>query len=309
MTCDFCEAVLRIVTFHHESDACVGFVLNDRTLFPLTGTPFAQLSVTDLLEMSVRGRQDIVDAVTAGSQAVSLPLDEVQLLPPLSRPGKIICLGLNYFDHAAESGHEKPEYPSFFLRTADSLIGAGQPIVRPACSEQLDYEAELAVIMGKRCRHAAPEEALSYVGGYSCFNDGSIRDFQHKTSQWTIGKNFDATGAFGPVIVTADEMPPGASGLKISTRLNGKILQQDNTANMVFTVAEAIAMLSRCMTLFPGDVIAMGTPAGVGSARRPPIWMRHGDTVEVAIEGIGHLRNPICDEGERTGQVPGRTSA
>lgn len=287
---------MRIASFIHEDNPCTGFVLADGSLFSLAGTSFEHLNAIDLIEMPVRDRQLMADKVIAAAKTTPLQFADVRLLPPISRPGKIVCLGLNYFDHAAESGHDKPAYPSFFLRTADSLVAAGEPILRPACSEKLDYEAELAVVIGKRCRHAAHDHALSYVGGYSCFNDASVRDFQHKTSQWTIGKNFDGTGAFGPLIVTADEMPEGAAGLEIATRLNGQLLQQDNTGNMVFTVAQAIAMLSQCMTLYPGDVIAMGTPAGVGSARRPPTWMRHGDTVEIFIEGIGRLSNPIRDE-------------
>lgn len=296
---------MRIVSFIHEAEPCVGFILDDGSLFSLAGTSYAHLNAIDLLEMPVQDRELMAEHVIAATKASPLRLGDVRLLPPISRPGKIVCLGLNYFDHAAESGHDKPSYPSFFLRSADSLVAAGDPILRPACSEKLDYEAELAVIIGKRCRHASVDDALSHVGGYSCFNDASVRDFQHKTSQWTIGKNFDGTGAFGPVIVTADEMPDGAVGLEIATRLNGEVLQQDNTANMAFTVAQAIVVLSQCMTLYPGDVIAMGTPAGVGSARRPPVWMRHGDTVEVFIEGVGTLSNPIRDEMSQTGSTHG----
>lgn len=287
---------MRIVNFLKDTAPCLGFMACDDVLFPLAGTEFENLGVVELLEMAVQDRRLIKNELMGAAPSSVLRLTDVQLLPPIARPGKIICLGLNYFDHAAESGHNKPDYPSFFLRTADSLVAEGLPIVRPSCSTKLDYEAELAVIIGKRCRHATIEDALSYVGGYSCFNDASIRDYQHKTAQWTIGKNFDATGAFGPVIVTVDELPPGAGGLEITTRLNGRILQHDNTRNMIFSVAEAIAMVSQCMTLLPGDVIAMGTPAGVGAARKPPVWMKHGDTVEVCIEGIGVLRNPVRDE-------------
>src|SRR5690606_36798977 len=156
--------------------------------------------------------------------------------------------------------------------------------------------AELAAVIGRRARHVSAEDALQYVAGYSCFNDASVRDYQRKTAQWTIGKNFDATGAFGPFFVTADELPPGAQGLRISTRLNGEVMQDANTGDMLFPVAETIALLTECMTLEPGDVLVMGTPAGVGHARKPQVWMKDGDVVEIEIEGIGVLRNPIVDE-------------
>lgn len=286
---------MRILHYLSDTGPALAVVAADHTLFSLQGTPWAHLSMIDILGMTTQQQHTLAADVQAQS-STTLSMDQVQYVTPVLRPGKVVCLGLNYYDHAAESGHSKPEYPSFFLRAADSLLPHAQPMIRPACSIKLDYEAELAVIIGTQCRHASVDQALSFVGGYSCFNDGSLRDYQHKTSQWTLGKNFDATGAFGPVLVTPDELPAGASGLDISTRLNGQIMQSDNTRNMVFTVAEAIAMLSQCMTLYPGDVIAMGTPAGVGSARKPPVWMKEGDTVEICIEGIGTLRNPVHDE-------------
>ena len=223
-------------------------------------------------------------------------LDGLRHLLPLENPGKVVCLGLNYVDHAAEGGHARPTYPSFFLRTRTSLVPHGEAILRPRCSEQLDYEAELAVVIGRTAKHVARADALAYVAGYSCFNDGSVRAYQRKTSQWTIGKNFDCTGGFGPVFVTADELPPGAAGLAIGTRLNGQTMQSANTRDMIFGVAETIELLTECLTLEPGDVLVMGTPAGVGHARRPQVWMKPGDVVEVEIEGVGVLRNPIEDE-------------
>jgi 2-keto-4-pentenoate hydratase/2-oxohepta-3-ene-1,7-dioic acid hydratase in catechol pathway len=163
-------------------------------------------------------------------------------------------------------------------------------------SEKFDWEAELAVVIGKRARHVTRENALDYVFGYAPFNDISVRDYQKRTPQWTIGKNFDRTGALGPLLVSADELPPGAVGLRIQSRLNGQIMQDANTRDMIWDVAETIALLSECVTLEPGDVIAMGTPAGVGQARTPPVWMRHGDTIEIEIEGVGLLVNTIEDE-------------
>jgi 2-keto-4-pentenoate hydratase/2-oxohepta-3-ene-1,7-dioic acid hydratase in catechol pathway len=182
------------------------------------------------------------------------------------------------------------------MRCTTSLVGHDAPIVRPQCSVQLDYEAELAVVIGRRGRHVREADALEYVAGYACFNDASVRDYQRKTTQWTMGKNFDATGAFGPWFVSADELPPGAAGLAIRSRLNGEVMQNANTSDMLFPVAETIAILTEAMTLEPGDVIATGTPAGVGHARKPPVWMKHGDRIEVEIEAVGVLRNPIQDE-------------
>lgn len=203
---------------------------------------------------------------------------------------------MNYSDHAAESGVAEPVFPSIFLRAATSLVGAGEPIWRPLASEQLDYEAELAVIIGATARHVSDREAHSVVAGYSVFNDASIRDYQMKTTQWTIGKNFDGTGAFGPEFVTTDELPLGATGLTIQTRLNGRVMQSSNTSKMIFGVFRTIALLSELLTLEIGDVIIMGTPSGVGAAQKPPIWMKAGDICEVEIESIGLLRNPIAAE-------------
>ena len=221
------------------------------------------------------------------------PLASVRLALPLARPGKVVCIGLNYRAHAAEGGFAVPDYPALFLRVPTSLVAANAPIRLPRVSEKLDYEAELLVVIGKGGRYIPESSALEHVFGYSCFNDASIRDYQRKTHQWTPGKNFDATGAIGPVIVTPDELPAGASGLRIACRLNGETLQDANTDDMIFSVANAIATISEFMTLEPGDMIATGTPQGVGHARKPPIWMKAGDTVEIEIEKIGVLRNPV----------------
>jgi acylpyruvate hydrolase len=218
---------------------------------------------------------------------------DVTLGLPVPAPGKIVCLGLNYVDHAKEGGNPIPDYPAIFLRATSSLVAHGQPLVRPTCSDKLDYEAELAVVIGRSARHVAEADALSHVFGYACFNDGSIRDYQRKSTQWTIGKNFDGTGGFGPSVVTADELPPGASGLRITCRWNGQTMQDGNTSDMIFSIARTIALLSEAMTLEPGDVIITGTPAGVGYARKPPVFLRPGDVSEVEIEGLGILRNPV----------------
>tara|TARA_R110002110_G_scaffold107369_3_gene268680 strand:- start:2830 stop:3675 length:846 start_codon:yes stop_codon:yes gene_type:complete len=250
-----------------------------------------------LLDVIRAGKEGFAAARRAGASAPRRPLDELTLLPVIPRPGKIICLGLNYAEHAAEGGRETPEYPNFFMRCATSLVGHRTPVIRPRVSSQLDFEAELAAVIGTEVpRHTPKERALDYVGGYACFNDASVRDFQRRTPQWTIGKNFNGTGPFGPAFVTADELPPGAAGLHIESRLNGKVMQSANTADMIVPVDETIALLSACMTLEPGDVLVMGTPAGVGFARNPPVWMKPGDIIEVEIEGVGLLSNPVSDE-------------
>jgi len=234
-------------------------------------------------------------AAEAGAEAVR-PAAGLVYHPPIGNPGKILCVGLNYIDHAAETRHETPDYPVMFARFANSLVGHQQPMIRPRCSTQFDYEGEMVVIVGKGGRHIARTDALGHVAGYSIFNEGSIRDYQFKGPQWTMGKNFDATGGFGPEMVSADELPAGATGLGLQTRLNGTVVQQASTSDMIFDVAELIYVLSEAITLAPGDIIVSGTPSGVGHARKPPLYMKDGDTCEVEIEGIGTLVNPIKDE-------------
>src|ERR1700731_4677815 len=224
-----------------------------------------------------------------------IALEEVELLPPLPTPGKILCVGLNYTEHSRESGFEPPPYPTTFGRFPSSLIGHGAPIIRPRVSEQLDYEGELVAVIGRGGRNIAMADALGHVAGDSIFNDASVRDYQLKTPQWTVGKNFDGTGAFGPEFVTADALPPGCRGLRLQTRLNGQVVQSALIDDLIFDVATLISLLSEAMTLAPGDVIVTGTPSGVGLARTPPLWMRPGDVCEVEVESIGILRNPIPD--------------
>lgn len=253
----------------------------------------------DIMSLAAAGAEALeavrAAAASAGDNA-KIPLGDATPALPVARPGKFICVGLNYAAHAKEGGHDIPEYPSLFVRWASSLVAAEAPVIRPKVSEQLDYEAELAIIVGKGGRHIAQDAALSHVFGYSLFNDVSVRDYQRKTNQWTPGKNFDGTGPFGPVVVTPDALPPGASGLRITSRVNGETRQDSNTADMIFPAARIIAILSEFMTLEPGDVIATGTPSGVAHAMKPPGWMKAGDRVEVEIEGIGVLANPVVDE-------------
>jgi acylpyruvate hydrolase len=230
----------------------------------------------------------------------TVALSEVKLLPPVPRPGKVICIGLNYRAHAIEGRNPIPDYPAVFIRCNTSLAAPGAPLIYPECSDKLDYEAELAVVVGKRATAVHAADALDYVAGYSCFNDGSVRDYQRKSTQWTMGKNFDGTGGFGPDLVTPDELPTGASGLRLVARLNGEVMQDSNTSDMIFDVATLIATLSEGMTLEPGDVIATGTPSGVGYARTPPVFMKPGDVIEIDIERIGVLTNTIAPRGART---------
>jgi len=283
-------------------------------MFEKSGGPTLGLvegdSVMDLAAADASLPKDLASLIAAGPSALAgvkaaagkapasakLPLKSVKAALPIARPPKFICVGLNYALHAKEGGHPIPTYPSFFMRVPTSLNAAGTPVVRPRVSIQLDYECELTIVIGKGGRHVPEAKALDHVFGYTLFNDVSVRDFQRKTTQWTPGKNFDATGPLGPWIVTADELPPGASGLRICTRVNGETMQDSNTSDMIFSTANIVATLSEFMTLEPGDLIATGTPSGVAHARKPPAWMKAGDTVEVEVEGIGVLSNPIVDE-------------
>lgn len=230
------------------------------------------------------------------SQAPAVDLSAIEYLPPIDRPGKILCVGLNYFTHAQESRMTPPQTPEIFARFANTLLGSGAPIVRPAVSEQLDFEAELAVVIGRGGRNIPKSEALDHVAGYSAFNDVSVRDYQLRNTQWTMGKNFDTTGPFGPFLVTPDDLPEEASNLRITTKLNGETVQDATTADLIFDVATLIAYISSAMTLEAGDVIITGTPGGVGMARKPKLWMKPGDRVEVEIEGVGKLSNPVAGE-------------
>ncbi|MEM9270496.1 MAG: fumarylacetoacetate hydrolase family protein, partial [Pseudomonadota bacterium] len=243
---------------------------------------------------------DLATSVAAkidGAPTVALSSITPEL--PVANPGKIICLGLNYVEHIKEGGYEIPDYPALFMRARNSIMAAGAPMVRPACSDQLDYEAELMVIIGTGGRHISEETALDHVFGYTVFNDGSVRDYQRKTHQWTPGKNFDSTGAIGPYVVTPDEVPAGASALKIESRVGSEILQSSNTSNMIWPAATAISIISAYTTLEPGDHIALGTPPGVGHAKKPnPRWLKPGEVIDIEIEGIGICSNPIVDEAD-----------
>ena len=221
-----------------------------------------------------------------------LPLDTLELGPPIPDPDKIICLGVNYRDHAAEAQQELPVVPLFFAKFRNSLIGPNSPILLPHVSSQIDYEGELALVIGTRCKEVSEQEALRYVAGYTIMNDVSARDVQMQTSQWTAGKALDTFAPMGPGIVPASALPDPQK-LVLTTRVNGQVVQHDSTANMIFSVATAISFLSSLMTLEPGDIIATGTPSGVGFKRTPPLFLHEGDVTEVEIDGIGQIRNPV----------------
>ena len=255
---------------------------------PAIGTDLAALIASP--ELLAQAGDVTGDAVAVADITPALPVEA---------PGKILCLGLNYIEHIKEGGYDIPDYPAMFMRTRQSIMAAGAPLIRPSCSEKLDYEAELMLIVGKGGRHISKEDALDHVFGYTVFNDGSVRDYQRKTHQWTPGKNFDQTGAIGPYVMTPDSLPEGATGLKIESRVGDEILQSSNTSNMIWGVADTIAIMSEFTTLEPGDLIALGTPPGVGHAKKPePRWLRPGEVVEIEIEGIGICASQILDEAD-----------
>lgn len=224
-----------------------------------------------------------------------VPLADVTFLPVIPNPGKVLCIGINYATHVRETGREMPTYPMIFTRFADSQTAHLQPIIRPKASHKLDFEGELAVVIGKAARHVKAADALDYVAGYACYNDGSVRDWQKHTIQFVPGKNFPNTGGFGPWLVTSDEIGD-PQDLELTTRLNGEVMQHTRTSDMIFDVRHLIEYCSTFTELAPGDVIVSGTTGGVGAFREPPVWMKPGDSVEIEISGLGILRNSIADE-------------
>jgi len=286
---------MRFVSFIDQGSPTLGVKTTDGIVQLNRVSSELPTDLKSLLEGGDAAIAQVQSAVSGAPATATRDAASIEYAIPLANPGKIICLGLNYADHAKEGGHDKPDYPSFFMRGPTSLVAHGDAIEKPSFSDTMDYEAELMVIVGKRCRNVSEADALSVVAGYSCFNDGSVREYQRKTSQWTIGKNFDKTGGFGPEFVTPDELPEGCAGLAIKTRVNGKTMQDANTNDMLFDVRETIALLTACMTLETGDLIAMGTPSGVGHARKPPAFMNHGDICEIDIEGVGVLKNEIVE--------------
>lgn len=249
---------------------------------------------TDLKQAIANNRlADLTSVVLASLPRI--PLAEVTFLPVIPNPGKVLCIGINYATHVRETGREMPTYPMIFTRFADSQTAHLQPIVRPKASHKLDFEGELAVVIGKPARHVKQADALDYVAGYACYNDGSVRDWQKHTIQFIPGKNFPNTGGFGPWLITSDEIGD-PQDLELTTRLNGEVMQHTSTSDMIFDVRKLIEYCSTFTELAPGDVIVSGTTGGVGAFREPPVWMKPGDEVEIEISRIGILRNSIVDE-------------
>ena len=284
---------MRLITFVHDSLEQIGVRKSDHVI-PVSGiAPDLPGSIRRLL--AENGLTELADKLNGGNDT-GIAIDEIEYRPLIPEPGKVICIGRNYAAHAAEGGAETPTFPEVFFRAPTCLVAHQAAIIRPQCSEQLDYEGEFAFVIGKACRHATENNALDYIAGYTLFNDATIRNYQKFSSQWTIGKNFDHTGAFGPELVTCDELPDGMAGLSLTTRLNGELMQDGQIDDLVFPVRRLVAILSKCMTLEPGDVVVTGTPAGVGFARTPPIWLKAGDTVEIEVDGLGKLINTVQDE-------------
>jgi 2-keto-4-pentenoate hydratase/2-oxohepta-3-ene-1,7-dioic acid hydratase in catechol pathway len=279
---------MKFVSFRFQG-RCHSGVLEGSRVVPLLDLTLGEsVSLQDAIErgLSVANFRDFSDIRR------SMALSEIDILPPIIHPGKIVCVGTNYESHRVETGREKTTKPPLFLRTAESLVADGAPVLCPRESTMLDFEGEIAVVMGRSARRVLKESALDYVFGYSCFNDASLRDWQRHTHQWTPGKNFDATGGFGPYLVTKDEVGP-PEDLHLTTRLNGQIVQDACGQQMIFSIAEIIEYVSTFTTLRAGDVIATGTPGGVGALRDPPLFMKSGDHVEVEVSRVGLLSNPV----------------
>ena len=283
---------MRFVTFQRESDSEPGVMAGGQVI-GIRGAGFESVAAV------IAGGEDALDGVQRWLRrppASELPeMARVRLLAPIPKPPKIICIGLNYRDHAAEGKMAIPEVPTVFAKFSTAVIGPGHAIVLPKNSAKPDYEAEFVVVIGKRGRHIPEDRWREYVFGYTMMNDVSARDYQLATSQWMMGKTFDTFAPFGPTIVTADEVPD-PHNLGISLTLNGERMQNSNTGRMIFQIPRLIAFLSSVFTLEPGDIIATGTPAGVGFARKPPRWLKAGDEVTVRVEGLGELTNPVVAE-------------
>lgn len=295
---------MRLVTYCANGDWQAG-VERDGLVASIASLGAEQPSVKALLAAGRSAVDAVLERAASafdGGSADLISVQSVELGPPVPDPDKIICLGLNYREHAAEANMEIPEVPVLFAKFRNSLVGPYGDIVLPRVSEKIDYEAELAVIVGRVAKDVSEDEALDYVAGYACFNDVSARDVQARTSQWTAGKAIDTFAPMGPGLVPAAEIPD-VQQLMVSARVNGEVLQDESTAEMIFTVADTIAFISSLMTLVPGDIIATGTPSGVGFKRTPPIYLRAGDTVEIEIEKIGTIRNnvvaPVSREAAR----------
>lgn len=281
---------MKITTFSVNGKVSYGVVVDGGIIDakPLAGGPQTLRGAIAAGALGV-----IADAVKGKKPDYSL--DQIEFLPVIPDPDKIIAVGLNYRSHVLEGGRDIPEWPMIFARFSNSQVGHGQPMIKPKVSDKFDFEGEMAVIIGKKCRHVSEADALSVVAGYACYNDGSIRDYQRHTSQFVPGKTFYHSGAFGPWMVTSDEIPDPAT-LTLVTRLNGEEMQRATTDDLLFSIPQLIAYLTDVTELVPGDVIVSGTTGGVGFYRKPQVFMKEGDTIEVELDKIGVLRNPIENE-------------
>lgn len=280
---------MRIVTYSHESHGPEAGIVAGGLVRSLADIGYP--SVIAFLEAGERA----IAKARRHDDGTGLPVESVRLHAPIPNPGKFICIGLNYRDHAIESGMEIPEIPTVFTKYGNAVCGPGDPIVLPSVSSQVDYEAEFAFVVGRRAKHVKAADWEDYVFGYTCVHDVSARDYQLATSQWTIGKTFDTFGPMGPVLVSRDEVPD-VNNLRVRFDLNGRILQDSSTSQLVFDVPALLEYLSTVMTLEPGDIVSTGTPPGVGMARKPPVYLQPGDTCTVFVEGIGELVNPCISE-------------
>ncbi len=317
---------MRLVTFRHEGADFIGTWVENRVVF-LARACSAHLHSQGVLlpYLVAEGKlpNDMLRFLAAGERALAaarqavqfvedrlleepqprgprgeplvLPPEEVTLLAPVPRPGKLLCIGLNYRDHAEETGMKVPDHPILFAKFSTAVVGPGDPILLPAISDEVDYEAELAVVIGRTAKNVTEEDALQYVAGYTVMNDVSARDIQFLDGQWMRGKTLDSFAPMGPALVTRDEVPD-PHRLRISLRLNGETMQSSSTSNLVFGVPQLVSFLSRGLTLEPGDVIATGTPPGVGMSRKPPVYLKPGDVVVAEVEGVGVLENPVAQE-------------
>ena len=289
---------MKIVGFEADGGLRLGIVEGDQVVDLQAADPNLPTDLRVILQKNNGNLAPLGDIAKRAPASARKPLKGLKYALPVANPGKVVCLGLNYLEHVKEGPNRDniPKFPTIFMRANSSLVAHGRPMIHPRVSETFDFEAELVIIVGKRVKHLTMQNAYSCIAGYACFNDGSIREYQRRTTQWDMGKNFDATGGFGPWMVTADELPEGAKGLKIESRLNGQVMQSDNIDNMMFPIAETLVDITQGMTLEPGDLVVTGTPSGVGHARKPPVWMKHGDTIEIDIEKVGILSNPIESE-------------
>ncbi len=287
---------MKLVTFEYNGETRIGALAGDDHIVDLTRVePRLPQEMLGLLAGGADAMALARAALANAPDSAHLARAAVTLKAPIPRPGKIICIGLNYRDHAAESNLPLPDFPTVFAKYANVVVGPGEAIVLPKVTEQIDYEAEFAFVIGRTAKHVTEADALEYVAGYLPFNDISARDYQMRTSQWTMGKTFDTFGPMGPCLTTADEIPD-PHDLDIRLFVDGELLQSSNTRNLIFTVPQLIADLSAVMTLEPGDLISTGTPAGVGAARTPKRWLRAGETVRLEIEKLGVLENPVVNE-------------